>query len=282
MYHQSEIQKFEGVIQTLVAEMREMKQEDEGSEIRIHELERQRDTACLAMRHMNQVNQGMRNDFELAMTRINEQSHAQRQHDHLVAEELAQRLHQERNEAALSLVQLEERAQGDGITMAREYERITSELHEWARENLQLRAGMADSEHIMMTMKEHLQLVRNEEAIVAGDVMNVRASGIREQQSLRECLGEEEEFRSMAVRRMQKAEDQLRHVEDNAKQALPTMHEELNELRRALRLQEDMHARTRSELEAAFFSRHQAYPSHRGLLSLAGNVLVGIGSKLFQ
>ena len=113
-----------------------MKQEDEGSEIRIHELERQRDTACLAMRHMNQVNQEMRNDFELAMTRINEQSHAQRQHDHLVAEELAQRLHQERNEAALSLVQLEERAQGDGITMAREYERLTSELHERARENL--------------------------------------------------------------------------------------------------------------------------------------------------
>ena len=103
----------------------------------------------------------------------------------------------------------------------------------------------------MMTMKEHLHLVRNEEAIVAGDAMNVRASGIREQQGLRERLGEEEEFRSMAVRRMQKAEDQLRHVEDNAKQALPTMHEELNELRRALRLQEDMHARTRSELEAA-------------------------------
>ena len=51
-YHQSEIQKFEGVIQTLLAEMRGMKQEDEGSEIRIQELERQRDTACLAMRHM--------------------------------------------------------------------------------------------------------------------------------------------------------------------------------------------------------------------------------------
>ena len=130
-------------------------------------------------------------------------------------------------------------------------------------------------------MKEHLQLVRNEEGIVAGDAMNARASGIREQQSLRERLREEEEFGSMAVRRMQKAEDQLRHVEDNAKQALPTMHEELNELRRALRLQEDLHA-PRSELEAAFFSRHQAYPSHRGLLSLAGNVLVGIESKLFQ
>ena len=45
--------------------------------------------------------------------------------------------------------------------------------------------------------------------------------------------------------------DIVRHVEDNAKQALPTMHEELNELRRALRLQEDMHSRTRSELDAA-------------------------------
>ena len=45
--------------------------------------------------------------------------------------------------------------------------------------------------------------------------------------------------------------DTSRNVEDNAKQALPTMHEELHELRRALRLQEDMHARTRSELEAA-------------------------------
>ena len=49
MYHQSEIQKFEGVIQTLVSEMREMQQEDEGSGIRIQQLERQRDTACLAM-----------------------------------------------------------------------------------------------------------------------------------------------------------------------------------------------------------------------------------------
>ena len=75
MYHQSEIQNFEGVIQTLVAEMREMQQEDEGSEIRIQQLERQRDTACLAMQHMNRVNQEMRNDFESAMTRINEQSH---------------------------------------------------------------------------------------------------------------------------------------------------------------------------------------------------------------
>ena len=55
----------------------------------------------------------------------------------------------------------------------------------------------------------------------------------------------------MAVQRMRDAEEQLRQVEDSARQTLPTMHGELNELRRALKLQEDAQARTRSELEAA-------------------------------
>ena len=49
MFHHSEIQKYEGIVQTLVDKINEMKQEDEGSGIRIQELERQRDTACLAM-----------------------------------------------------------------------------------------------------------------------------------------------------------------------------------------------------------------------------------------
>ena len=84
MFHQSEIQKFEGVIQTLVSEMREMQQEDEGPEIRIQELERQRDTACLAMQHLNHVNQEMKSDFESAMPRLNEQGQAQRNHDYIV------------------------------------------------------------------------------------------------------------------------------------------------------------------------------------------------------
>ena len=66
MFHQSEIQKFEGVIQALVSEMREMQQEDEGSEkIRIQQLERQRDTACLAMQHLNHVNQEMKSEFRV-------------------------------------------------------------------------------------------------------------------------------------------------------------------------------------------------------------------------
>ena len=92
MFHQSEIQKYEGIVQTLVDKINEMSQEDEGSGLRIQELERQRDTACLAMQHMNQVKQKMMKDYEEAMTRMDEQSHAQRHHDQSIAEELAQQL----------------------------------------------------------------------------------------------------------------------------------------------------------------------------------------------
>ena len=141
---------------------------------------------------------------------------------------------------------------------------LTSELHVQARESLRLRATAASSEHALMTMRERLQLVRNEEVMAAGEVVNIRNAGLQEHQHLRDRLGvglqeqqhlrnrfdEEEEFRSMAVQRMQQAEDQLRQVENCARQTPPTMHGELNELRRALKL-EDMQARTRSELEAA-------------------------------
>ena len=272
MYHQSEIQKFEGVIQTLVSEMKEMQQEDEGSEIRIQELERQRDTACLAMQHMNNVNQEMKNDFELAVARINEHSQAQRHQDYIVTEELLQRLHQERNETAQNLAHIEERSQGDGVVMAKEYEMLTSELHAQARESLRLRANAASSEHALMTLREHLQRIKSEEIVAAGEVVSLRTEGLRqhqhlhdrigvgfqEQQHLRNRLDEEEEFRSMAMQRMQKAEDQLWQVENNAKHALPTLHGELNELRRALKLQEDVQARTLSELEAAR-NAHQSF-----------------------
>ena len=165
----------------------------------------------------------------------------------------------------MNLVNLVEKSQGDGAVMAKEYEMLTSELHTQARESLRLRATAASSEHALMTMREHLQLVRNEEVMAAGEVVNIRNAGLQEhqhlcdrlgvglqeQQHLRHRLDEEEEFRSMAVQRMQQAEDQLRQVENSARQTLPTMHGELNELRRALKLQEDMQARTRSELEAA-------------------------------
>ena len=123
-----------------------------------------------------------------------------------------------------------------------------------------------------MTLKECLQLVKSEEIVAAGEVVSLRTEGLRqhqhlhdrigagfqEQQHLRNRLDEEEEFRSMAMQRMQKAEEQLWQVENNAKHTLPTLHGELNELRRALKLQEDVQARTLSELEAAR-NAHQGF-----------------------
>ena len=156
--------------------------------------------------------------------------------------------------------------------MAKEYEMLTSELHTQARESLRLRANAASSEHALMTLKECLQLVKSEEIVAAGEVVSLRTEGLRqhqhlhdrigagfqEQQHLRNRLDEEEEFRSMAMQRMQKAEEQLWQVENNAKHTLPTLHGELNELRRALKLQEDVQARTLSELEAAR-NAHQGF-----------------------
>ena len=165
-----------------------------------------------------------------------------------------------------NLAHIEERSQGDGVVMAKEYEMLTSELHAQARESLRLRAKAASSEHALMTLREHLQLIKNEEIVAAGEVVSLRTEGLRQHQHLHDRIGvgfqeqqhlrnrldeEEEEFRSMAMQRMQKAEDQLWQVENNAKQTLPTLHGELNELRRALKLQEDVQARTLSELEAA-------------------------------
>ena len=155
------------------------------------------------------------------------------------------------------------------MVMAREYEKLTAELHEQARENLHLRSGMATTEHALTSLRSRLQITQNEEvmavnearqaaqmasdnvASIMNDAQGDRLATQRETNGLPERLGEEEEFRAMAVQRMQEAENQLRHYEDNAKQNLPTMHEELNELRKALRNQEELHARTTSELEAS-------------------------------
>ena len=97
----------------------------------------------------------MKNDYEAAMVRMDEQSHAQPQHDQVIAEELAQQLHRLRSEAATSFVQLEARAQGDGMVMAKEYERHTAELHKQARENLHLRADMSNTEHALIILDHH-------------------------------------------------------------------------------------------------------------------------------
>ena len=111
----------------------------------------------------------MKNEYEVAMMRMNENSQAQRQRDHGLAEELAQQLHCLRSETATSFVQLVEKAQGDDMVMAREYEKLTAELHKQARENLHLRAGMATTEHALTSVRSRLQIVQNEEVMAVNE-----------------------------------------------------------------------------------------------------------------
>ena len=123
------------------------------------------------------------------------------------------------------------------------------------------------------------------EAIAVKGVVNTRNTELREQHGLRQRLGEEEEFRAMAVQRMQPAERRLQHTEETRKHSLPTMHGELVELRRNLLLQEEMNVRVRSELEASrqvpqTASQHAScVPILRELLSRAGN-MSQIGTKV--
>ncbi|CAE7942665.1 unnamed protein product, partial [Symbiodinium sp. KB8] len=195
MYYRSQVQEYEGIVQTLMDKIKEMQQEDEGSGIRIEELERQRDHACLAMRHINNVNQEMKRDYETALFRMDEQNSAQQRQAHAVAEELAQQLHVFRTEAATNFVQLEARAQGDGELMAREYERLTHELHEHARENLVLRSNTASSEQALQAMQERFHLVKNQELRAVNEIQGLAGNSAAIEQErfrLRERLGEEE------------------------------------------------------------------------------------------
>ena len=57
-----------------------------------------------------------------------------------------------------------EKAQGDGLAMAKEYQMLTNELHEKARENLQLMSGVSAMEHSMHAANGQLRMMRSEES----------------------------------------------------------------------------------------------------------------------
>ncbi|CAE7213888.1 unnamed protein product [Symbiodinium microadriaticum] len=249
MYHQSEMQRQDNIIQALVEKINFLRQEDEGSTIRIQELERQRDVAQQAMEHMNQVNQSLQSDYTHALRNMDEQMQITRRQDEQVAEHLQQELYVLRSEAATTVVELEERVNSDEFKMAKEYEKLTHELHEQARTNMGLRSKVSETEFSVASANEYLQIVMNEKsAAVAGERMTVMALQ-EEQYDLRRRLANSEERQEDAMREVREAHQRLQHVEDNARQNLPTMHEELHELRRMLRQQEEANSRMRSEYE---------------------------------
>ena len=105
----------------------EMTQEDQGSATRIEELERQHNMLRSAMAHMNGVHQGPKAEYEVVLMRIEEMN----QHQH--------------------------------VRMTREYEKLTTELKEKARENLHLRASYSSAESTLSEVVNRLKLVKDEE-----------------------------------------------------------------------------------------------------------------------
>ena len=105
----------------LLARMNEMVQEDQGSTMRIEELERHRELMGQAMGHMNRVHQQSLDDHHRGIERIEEASNAQHRRD----EELSTSLHQElmllRSEAAQTFSNMQQQAQtaGDGVPETR-------------------------------------------------------------------------------------------------------------------------------------------------------------------
>ncbi|CAE7416372.1 unnamed protein product, partial [Symbiodinium microadriaticum] len=133
--------------------------------------------------------------------------------------------------------------------MAREYEKLTNELHEQAMTNMNLRAKVSESEFSVASLGEYLQIVRNEQKTATSSDRMLIAALREEHCDLRSRLGTSEERYEDAIRRGQDVQQRLQHVEDNARQSLPTMHEELSELRRMLKHQEDMNMKVKSEYE---------------------------------
>ncbi|CAE7573004.1 unnamed protein product [Symbiodinium sp. KB8] len=215
MFHQSEIQRRDNTIQALMDKIAELQQEDEGATIRVQELERQRDTAYQAMDHLNRVNVSMQESYANAM---------------------GNRLLNTFNVKFM-------------LFAVKEYEKLTNELHEQAMTNMNLRAKVSESEFSVASLGEYLQIVRNEQKTATSSDRMLIAALREEHCDLRSRLGTSEERYEDAIRRGQDVQQRLQHVEDNARQSLPTMHEELSELRRMLKHQEDMNMKVKSEYE---------------------------------
>ena len=170
----------------------------------------------------------------------------------------------------MNLVNLEERSQGDGAIMAKEYEMLTSDSScssqgksSTSRNSGELGTCSYDNERTSSTDQERgscccrrgceysqRRTTRTSINIFVIDlVLGSKNSNIFVIVLMKKKSSEAWPYRGCNRPRINSG---------NARQTLPTMHGELNELRRALKLQEDIQARTRSELEAA---RH----CHQGL-----------------
>ncbi|CAE7316995.1 unnamed protein product [Symbiodinium microadriaticum] len=238
--HQEDVQRHEEIAMSLLTKMNEMVQEDQGSTLRIEELERQRDMLSNAMGHVNQVHQNSLDDHYRGIQRIEEASQAQ----HLPDEELATSLHQElvqlRSDAAHTFANLEHQAQGKGQQLAMEYQRLVDELNQKAHETLQFKMEASQNLSVVAIMKEQMGLMKNEEPAMrdeAAKKMSCLESGA---QDLRSLLDREEFAKSETMSRLRQVE--MNTVNDGGVSP-SALHSEVGELHRRLKQQEELQAR---------------------------------------
>ena len=243
--------------------MNEMVQEDQGSTMRLEELERHRELMGQAMGHMNRVHQQSLDDHHRGVERIEEASNAQHRRD----EELSTSLHQElmllRSEAAQTFSNMEQQ-QGEGQQLAMEYRRLVEELNQKAHETLQFKMEASQNLSTLAIMKEQVELMKNEENMMRDEAtkrMSFLESGARE---LRSTLDREELAKSEVVLRLRQMEMTAGNDSGMSPSAL---HSEVGELRRRLRQQEEFQARSqqawRQEIETAQARRQQHVSSQQ-------------------
>ena len=255
--HQEDLSQYEEITMGLITRMNEMAQEDQGSAMRIEELERHRGNMGQAMRHMNQVHQQSLEDHQPSIERIEEESHAQHRRDEEVSTSLHQELTLLRSEAAQTFAQMEQHAQGEGQQLAMEYSRLVEELNEKAHETLHFKMEASQIFSTLAIMKEQMELMKNEENMMRDEAnrrMSFLETGAHE---LRNSLNREERAKSEVATGFRPVE-MASSVESGT--SLSALRSEVGELRRRLRQQEEFQARNqqawKQEIELARRQHH--------------------------
>ncbi|CAE7198385.1 hypothetical protein AK812_SmicGene40865 [Symbiodinium microadriaticum] len=204
--HQEDVHRHEEITMGLLAKMNEVVQEDQGSMLRVEELERQRDMMRAAAEPMNRVHQSSLEDHVRGIERIEEASHAQ----HLRDDELATSLHQElgqlRNDAAQTFTNMEHHMQGEGQQLAMEYQRLVNELNQKAHETLQFKLEASQNLSAVAVMKEQMGLMKNEENALRDEASKRMSDLEAGAQDLRNRLDREEFAKSEAMMKLRQME----------------------------------------------------------------------------
>ena len=234
-------------VEELQARLAEMAQEDEGATLRIMQLERERDNALALVRHVHERHQSEQHQQE-ARHQLRER--------HLLASENEIRLQQVqaqelRDEAAQAVLQIGQQSQGEMFDMAKEYQRMTQMLHHKATENSALRSDLRFAEQLMMEAKEAMERSEVQESYIAAENQQARLVVMREEQQMQNMNQEFQRLREAALEEITAEWQRYAQLEVNQRPVLPSLHEEIVNLRAEMHVQNSELRAARSELHVA-------------------------------